>query len=146
MKYFLDTSALLKKYLEEEGSQHIRDLIGEAEAVILSLITEVELTSALERAKRGNRLTSPDYRQATRDWEKDLNKTKFIKISIDQKVIHYARRFVKQHRLHPADSIQLASAVMVSKKFGDNVSFVCSDQPLLDAAHLERLPCVNVRR
>lgn len=144
--YFLDSSALLKKYLEEPGTEGVKHLIAEARHLFISLITELEVASTFERAKRGGRLSSPEYRQAVRDWEKDLSEARFNKIDIDIKTIHFGKRFIKLHRLHPADSIQLASAVLTSQKLDDDISFVCADQMLFDAARLERLSCIHAAK
>lgn len=143
---FFDTSALAKKYLIEDGTEAAIEIFAKAEYVFISALTEVEIIGAIERAKWTRRITSPDYRQATYECEQDLTKANLTKVGVDEAIIQLGKKYVRQHRLRTADSIQLATALLASKKLNGDIHFICSDQTLLDAARLERLPCVDVRR
>lgn len=76
--------------------------------------------------------------------EKDLTDARLLKVPVDDAVIQLSRGFIRRHALRPADSIQLASAVLASKKLGGELSFVCADQTLVNAARLERLSCIGL--
>jgi len=54
MILYLDTSALLKRYVAEPGSKDVISLIDLADAVGSSLLTRVEMASALTKAVRMN--------------------------------------------------------------------------------------------
>jgi len=49
MNLFLDTSALIKKYISENGSERVDDFLGKADRVLLSVITEMEIHSVFKR-------------------------------------------------------------------------------------------------
>lgn len=52
MILYLDSSALAKRYLSEEGSYDVEQLVAGAELVATSVITRVEVSAALARARR----------------------------------------------------------------------------------------------
>ena len=53
---YLDSSALVKRYVDEPHSEEVADLTDETLAVGTSAISRVEVGAALARAARGNRL------------------------------------------------------------------------------------------
>lgn len=146
MIYFSDTSAFFKKYLTEEGSDSFSGIWEEAKYIFISVLTELELISSIEIAKRIRRIHSPEYREAMQSMERDLAKMNLTKVEMDSEIIQKAKRYIKLHCLRAPDAIQLATAILTSQKLGGGLTFLCADQPLLDAARLERLPCVDVWR
>ncbi|MBI2345533.1 MAG: hypothetical protein HYV03_01295 [Deltaproteobacteria bacterium] len=69
-----DASALAKKYLEEEGSDHLREILQQVEGngVLTSALTHLEIVSTIECAKRTARINSPAYRSAAAALETDV--------------------------------------------------------------------------
>lgn len=69
---YLDTSALAKLYLEEEGSDQVREWAGAAEALATSRVALAELAAAIARRRREGDLTDDEseaIRSAmTDDW------------------------------------------------------------------------------
>lgn len=63
MILYLDTSALVKLYVEEPLSQELTVAVTEAEAVATSLIAYTESRAAFARARREARLSLPVYRR-----------------------------------------------------------------------------------
>jgi len=49
MRYYFDTSALLKRYIKESGSEVIDDTIDKAHEILVSALTHIEAISALRR-------------------------------------------------------------------------------------------------
>ena len=52
MIIYLDTSALLKQYIQEAGSEEVETLLASADSTGTSLLTYVEMASAISRAVR----------------------------------------------------------------------------------------------
>jgi predicted nucleic acid-binding protein len=52
MQYFFDTSAVVKIYHEEEGSQSILPLYTSGESILLSELSKVEFTSTIHKKFR----------------------------------------------------------------------------------------------
>lgn len=66
--YYLDTSALIKRYVDETGSPWLRALLDAPPrpSVVLVHLVIVEMTSALMRRAREGVVTGPEYAQAQR--------------------------------------------------------------------------------
>ena len=58
--YFVDTSALVKRYVQEEGTGWVRRLTHRSarNPIYIARITAVELTAAVARRRKGRTLTS----------------------------------------------------------------------------------------
>lgn len=143
MIYYFDTSALAKRYLLESGSDTILKIMEGAEYIETSVLTELEMTSFFERAKRDRRIDSPTYRKVFGDLEKDILQGVFSLANIEANSWKRAKRFIQQRRLRVADSLQLACALAANKRFLGDLQFVCADRFLLEAARLEGLQAIN---
>ena len=58
---YLDTSSLIKLYIEENGSSEIESLVGQASLVCTSVVAYPEARSALARLCREGALTSDEH-------------------------------------------------------------------------------------
>lgn len=73
--YFLDTSALVKKYMTEKGSEWIGSLtdIDSENQIILARVTWVETISAFARLQRENKINPQILQESIQifksDWE-----------------------------------------------------------------------------
>jgi hypothetical protein len=68
--YFLDTSALVKRYVAEKGSTWVNSLLPAG--FIVATITYVEVASAFTRRVRGGTLSAGDHAQAINIFEFDM--------------------------------------------------------------------------
>jgi predicted nucleic acid-binding protein len=71
LKLYLDTSALVKLYVEEAGSATVREAIARAETVATTVIAYVETCAAFVRRRREGRLSRGDYRRIIQDLQSD---------------------------------------------------------------------------
>ncbi len=141
--YYWDTSALLKKYINEVASSRVREVLFKAQNMMLtSKFTELEIYSALERLKKMKQLQSPDYRQIFHDIEKDFFKGVWSIVSICNEHIEKSKKILRQRSLRVGDSLQLSAALISSKQF-QNFTFCSADHKLLEAARLEGLKCMD---
>ncbi len=62
MKLFFDTSAFIKRYVDETGSERVLDLTASAGEIGLSVLIIPESISTLRRLVRENRISEVDYR------------------------------------------------------------------------------------
>jgi PIN domain nuclease of toxin-antitoxin system len=67
---YLDTSALLKRYIQETGSEEVRKLLEEADEIATGVITRVETASAIARLVRSQAITAEEGKQAGTHSEK----------------------------------------------------------------------------
>ena len=64
MILYLDTSALVKRYVMESGSAEVNALMEQADTVGSALLTRVEMASALAKAVRMNWVEARDAENA----------------------------------------------------------------------------------
>ncbi|GAI32781.1 unnamed protein product, partial [marine sediment metagenome] len=62
MKIFFDTSALVKRYVDEPNSDRVIEICRQADRLILSIICLPEMISTLNRLLRENTISAEDYR------------------------------------------------------------------------------------
>lgn len=146
--YFLDSSALVKRYTFETGSRWIRDLFvpGVAVRVLVARITWVEVLSALSRLHREQRLDRPTFDDSLRTLQQHF-RAEYQMVEVDAAVIERAGNLVQKHPLRAYDAVQLASALRMYEAFSPVPSvrfhFVSADVRLHEAAAHEGLPVTS---
>lgn len=130
---YLDTSAWLKLYVEEAGSDAVQAAVEQAEQVCTHLIAYAELRAALAKAQRVNRLDAAQKAQLLpiidQDWE-TLNI-----ILPTEMLIKRAANLADQFGLRGYDSVHLAAAEAISLQvMPQPLIFACFDSKLNDAA------------
>lgn len=143
MTAYIDTSAFVKRYIEEPHSDFVQRVIGDAQVLISSALTELEMVSAFERLKKSRLIDSPTYRAASKNFESDVEKNFITFLAVSPPILAEAKRLVKLRHLRPPDAIQLASALFANRKMGFNLPLLCFDDDLRDAARLEGLKCLS---
>jgi hypothetical protein len=130
--YFIDTSALAKRYIPEIGSTWVESLIepGAGNIAIISWLTITELFAVLARRRRDGSLAPATviYVQAT--FLAHVNK-EYLCVSVDNKLLMEVRLLADKYTLRSLDSIQLASAVEAAALLNDPIMFVSADTNLL---------------
>lgn len=94
--------------------------------------TAVEMRSALARLARMNQVTAADYIQARLRAE-DLRRS-WREIQPCEPLRHMAESLLDRFPLQPADSLQLAAALMWCRSKTRNRAFLCGDEKLNEAA------------
>ena len=143
--YYLETSALVKLYVREFGTERVlalADRTSENRLAILGL-TQVEFRSAVRRRERNREIPSLLATQLLETFKRHLE-TRFIAQTINDFVLDVASALVDRHALRAYDAVQLAGYVALRGSTGTDVPvFVCSDHALLEAAQLEGIPILD---
>lgn len=141
---YLDTSALVKLYVAEEGTERVvgltKDLDGER-AVILD-ITLLESRSAVRRREREGDIAAADADRILKQIEEDASLSFLVQPSTSA-VIEEAARLIDEYLLRTYDALQLAGCLVVRQGLPGPLTFVCADTRLCEAAALEGLPVLN---
>lgn len=141
--FFLDSSALVKRYLRETGTPWIRNLTDPSagNTIILAEITRVEVAAALaarHRAMNGISLEERDEAVALLLKHCDAE---YRLTSLNRAIIGRAVTLTQTHRLRGYDAVQLATALAVddslSESLSANFTFVAADGDLILAARTE---------
>lgn len=106
--YFLDSSAIVKRYVPESGSTWVQNLTARKAGndLILARITQVEVVAAMIRHRPA--LAPADLALAAAAFEKDCRQRRFRFVAITKDLIGIASALAARHRLRGYDAIQLA--------------------------------------
>ena len=147
--YFLDTSALAKRYLPETGSSWLLSILDDPTcSVAISAVASVELASALAGAGRRGEITTE---------QQDTQYRQFIADAGELDVLDVSKELLARSSdlllgagavaLRSLDAIQLASAIWWSERLNANNMgrgvFVVADRRLREAASALGLPVDN---
>jgi len=142
--YFLDSSALAKRYIVEPGTQWIRKITASTSPhpILTAEITQVELISAAARRSREGQISTtvlPLIRAAI-DRHFAGN---YLVVQQTPLIISRAKDLLQAYPLRAYDAIQLSSALEAALRVqsgGNNdFVFVSADQRLLNIAVAEGL-------
>jgi len=141
--YFLDSSALVKRYIAETGSAWVRALTDPAahNPLIIARITWVEVLSALARRRREGSLTPDDVAKAIRAFRYDLD-MQYQVAELTLTLAEAAGQLVTQHPLRAYDAVQLASALGVQAR-APTLIFLSADDRLIAVAQAAGLATDN---
>lgn len=137
MRLYLDTSALVKLYVDEEGAPTVRRAVDEAELIATSSIAYVEARAAFARRYWERGLTAGAHRSLIRDFDQDWSR--YLAVEVAAPVIREAARLAESHRLRAYDAVHLASARAVSGRVASPFIFASWDAALERAAAREGL-------
>jgi predicted nucleic acid-binding protein len=138
---YLDTSALIKRFVSEKGSPVILALIKRNEPIATAKIAYAEIYAGLTRKLRESGLSNAQYALACRQFESDWNA--YLRIELQDTILLRARDLIKRHPLRGFDAVHLASALNLKDILGEEMTFVAADERLLRAAKAERLAILN---
>ena len=138
---YFDTSALVKRYVKEEGSPRVRVLFKRYR-FLSSAITPLELVSALCRRRATGELAEKDYRAILSRMEEDRAYWELIEVS--PRVLERAEELIQQTALRTLDAIHIASALMFQSAFGIRVPFITGDARQSETANQLAMHVVEV--
>jgi len=142
--YFVDSSALVKRYVQEDGTSWVRRLTRRSarSPIYLARITAVEVTAAVARRRKGRTLTSAKASSILHRFRQHLA-GRYTVIEITPTLFNDAMRLANTHALRAYDAVQLAAALEINQKEQDAgfapVTLISADQALNDAATAEGL-------
>lgn len=143
--YFLDTSAIVKRFATEVGHQWIVDLHNPAQQadLFISQAALVEVVSALCQKERLGSIAR-DERDALITLFRTTRQKTYNMIRVTNTTYQAAGDLCTNHRLRAYDAIQLACALSVQDNDAHmNLIFVCADNALLSVAAAEGLQIEN---
>lgn len=136
--YVVDSSAVVKRYVQELGTAWVRGLTDPAAGHTLYLagITGVEVVAALTRQARGGALTPTDAAQALSQFRQDFTR-QYQTVDLTAPLIAQAMALAETYALRGYDAVQCAVAVAlhrVRQARGMSVLTLVSADTALNAA------------
>jgi predicted nucleic acid-binding protein len=142
--YFFDSSALVKAYIAEAGTNWVRTILDDPQhRILISALAEVEVISALTRRFNEGDLTRVELDQVCDELSQDC--ATYFLVDITTPILEAAVRNARNHSIRAYDAVQLASAIAVRTALlamqGNAIDFtlVSADNALNNAARLEAL-------
>jgi predicted nucleic acid-binding protein len=139
--YFLESSALVKLFVAESGSEPILTLIERTEdrCKAASVITPVELRSAIRRRQYAGDIPLADAELAVLSIREESRR--IILHPVNPPVLELAAALVDRRNLRALDALQLSTAILASQSTdaADQFKFIVSDKRLIVAAVAEGL-------
>ena len=148
MVYYLDTSALVKRYAREAGSAWVLDLCdaSASHVIVVGLITKAELVAGLAAKQRSGTLPIAEFEAVERDIANDFLQ-QYQVVMVDRGTIDLAADLAKRCKLRGYDAVQLACALTLNSWLAalevPALTFVTADRLLAQAATDEGLPIEN---
>jgi predicted nucleic acid-binding protein len=132
MILYVDTSALVKKYIQEEGTDLVLSWLDEADMIGTALVTRVELAATLTRAVKASRLSAAGVQDTLKDFRSDWED--FHRVAVDEALVAYADSLACEHGLRGYDAIHLACALTWKNVLRVSVTLITFDGELRGAA------------
>jgi predicted nucleic acid-binding protein len=127
MRVFLDTSAFVKRYVSEAGTDAVLEWCDQATEIILSGIALPEIISAFCRLHREGKITDTQYRQLKTLLLADIEDVAICDLT--PAVLGLAISSLEKNVLRGMEAIHIGSAIALKADI-----FISADQRQLDAA------------
>jgi predicted nucleic acid-binding protein len=139
--YFVDTSALAKRYTNEVGSKWVRSWITPSaeNSIIISELTIVEMFTLFARREHNGDISPSSVHRLRRIFLAHVRENYFV-VPLTSDVLYLSRVLVSHYmayRLRTLDAIQLACAVEVRKVLEQDLIFVAADDRLRNVAYAD---------
>ncbi len=151
--FYLDTSALVKRYIDEPGSTWVRQICDASDnetnaplhVIMIASITVVEAVAALFILERRNVIRKTTAERAYERFFDDFENAYQI-TAITSDLLLNAASLARRYPLKAYDAVQLALALNTKETLAQNeieLTFVSGDNQLLQAAQVEGLAVEN---
>jgi predicted nucleic acid-binding protein len=131
LNLYFDSSALVKRYIDEQGSSDVLDWMDDSKINGTVLVTRAEAASAISRAVRMQYISKEDAGQFLevfrREWES------LHRIPITEPLVARADTLACDHNLRGYDAVHLAAALIWQEQLGMPVTVVTYDRELAAA-------------
>ena len=138
---YADSSAIVKRYYAERGSDLLTSRWATIDRIFTSRVAYAEIHAALARKARDGELSRDSFRTAAAAFEREW--LAYDHILVDDATLKDVRSLVRRHSLRGFDAIHLSAALWLRGELGRPLEFWASDQRLEAAAKRERLTVVN---
>jgi predicted nucleic acid-binding protein len=129
---FFDTSALIKRYVNEPGRREVLQLLRKNHCIVSALLP-MEVRSALRRRVAEGTLEETRIPAILKRFTADRAFWTFIDVS--REVVASAETLCAAHPLRALDAIHVASAQLFASRLGrSNLLFVSADERQASAA------------
>ena len=132
MILYLDTSALVKRYVRETGSQEVVALIKQADTVGAVVLTQVEMAATLAKAARQKWVERKDAESA---WQDFLDHwLSFTRLALTPAMLERTSRLAWEYGLRGYDALHFSAVLTWQDTLETPVTLATFDRELWLAA------------
>lgn len=146
--YFLDTSAIVKRYFPEQGHYWIVALCDPKQEydLYISQVALVEVVAAICRKAREQNIADEQRDRLIRTFRQDCENA-YVILPVTTAIYIAAGNSCRSYRLRAYDAVQLACALSLRDEAAANADpepiFVCADNNLINIVSAEGLSTQN---
>ena len=131
--FFLDTSALVKRYHEEPGTDRVDEIIeGSGNGVVVSALALVETVSAFRRKYNLGDFEEDEMLAIVGEFFRESLEA-FVVVPFEESSTRFSFDLVLEDDLRTLDSLQLSAGLVTSDQV-DDLTFVTADEELATVA------------
>jgi predicted nucleic acid-binding protein len=131
---YLDSSALVKLYTQESGSEETLAFVVRADVRGTGLIARAEVAATFSKAARLKALTRDEARAALEVFRRQW--PNLFHVDVNETVVTQADSLAWTYGLRGYDAVHLASALLWQQSIGSPVTLATFDRQLWEAARL----------
>ena len=135
MILYLDTSALVKLYVAESGTETVAAAVERATSLVTVRITYAEARAAFARHARAKGLQSGALRRVVRQLDEEWSQYSIVEVT--DALVRRAGGLAERHRLCAYDAVQLSAALDLRLAGAIDLAFASFDATLNHAARRE---------
>lgn len=151
--YYFDSSALVKLYYPETGSEWIEQIVNDldeesrpANLIVITQIGIVEVAAAFARLQRTGQITQDQRDHLYTSILEDDN-IAFRSYALTEDIVKLAAGLTQKHTLRGYDAVHLASAIKLDQRISRagyaRLKFISADNQLCNASIAEGLTTIN---
>ncbi|HVM71507.1 MAG TPA: type II toxin-antitoxin system VapC family toxin [Anaerolineales bacterium] len=137
MNLYFDSSALVKRYVEEQGSSNVLDWMDNSDLNGTVLVTRAEVAAAITRAVRMHYVSHEEARQFLELFHEEWSS--FHRLPVTERLVARADAVACEYNLRGYDAIHLAAALTWQELLEVAVTLVTYDRELAEAARASGL-------
>ena len=132
MILYLDTRALVKRHIQEMGTNDVISWMRAAQTIGMSVITRAEAAAAFARMVRMSVIDKPTAESLLSEFRQHW--PQYIRLRVTEITIARADAMAWEMGLRGYDAVHLASAMMWQEALQEPVTMVTYDRQLWEAA------------
>lgn len=139
--YFFDTSALVKRYHEEEGTGTVDEILDrEGVDVLISSLTVIETVSAFRRKYNRGEISESEMEQLISVFFREAL-DEFVILPMEESLLNFSFELVLEDDLRTLDSLQLSVGLSLAQEV-EEIVFVTADEALAETGKRHDLETV----
>jgi predicted nucleic acid-binding protein len=147
LKLYLDTSAILKRYITEPGTETTDIIFDKAETgeltITLSLWNIGEALGVLDEKRRRGWLTETEFEQTLNLFAGELVKLMRIKsieiVPVQTEILTNTWNLLLKHHVHVADALQITTCI-----YNNNDALLTSDENLAQTSKKAGIKTIHI--